>query len=142
MVKNISEHQTKIIYEITSAEHKRARKLACDSEFIKWVQDLREKYIVKGFLMPLYARDGLYSRSTKRVDKLGNHILRWEESGKKIAETSEGWIHNEEMWFWWYLTEGQEIISSPIKIPDALKIDAIPDMAGGPQWSENISFFR
>jgi hypothetical protein len=126
MDKNTSENPTKIIYEITSAEHKRARKLADDSEFIRWVGDLRQKYIVKGFLMPLYARDGLYSRSTKRVDKLGNYILRCEESGEKIAETSKGWIHNEEMWFWWYLTEGQEIVSSTISIPDALKVEGSP----------------
>ena len=135
MVKNTSEKQARIIREITRAERSRARKLAGDSELTKWVGDLRQKYIVNGFLVPLYARDGLYSILSRRLTKFGSYILPWEDNGKIFAERSPGWIRNEEMWFWLYLTEGQEIISSPISIPDALKIAGIP---AHPIWQDII----
>ena len=114
------------VSEIIGIEQKRAKKLLESPAFGKWVIDFRQKYIASGFLMPFYAGDGRYSRPRRRVSEFGNYILPWQMQGKIFHEVSPGWIRNEETWFWFYLTDGQEIISSNISIPDVLKIDGVP----------------
>ena len=128
-----------VILEIIITEQKRASKLLERPIFKKWVADFRQKYIANGFLTPFYARDSRYSRSRRRVSEFGNHILPWETHGKMFHEVSPGWIRNEETWFWFYLTDGQEVISSNISIPDILKIDGVPaDLI----WQEIIAVMK
>ena len=114
------------ISEIVKTEQKRAKKLMGNPIFRDWVRSFRETYIVNGFLMPLYARDGMYSRPKRRVSEFGEYILPWDMYGKEFHEGPQGWVRNEAMWFWSYLTDGQEIISSNISIPEVLSIDGIP----------------
>ena len=111
---------------IIESEQAHAGKIM-NNEFLRdWLQAFRKKYIVDGFLTPFYARDGRYSRPRLRVSEFGNYILPWEAQEKIFHEVSPGWIRNEDTWFWFYLTDGQEIISSGISIPDILKIDGVP----------------
>jgi len=124
---------------IIIAEQKRAKGLAEDPIFRDWVQSFRERYIVHGFLMPLYSRDGRYSRSKRRVSKFGNYILNEEMLGNEFQEDLQGWVKNEEMWFWPYLTDGQEIIRANISIPDMLTVDGAPaDLV----WQQIVSLAK
>lgn len=127
------------VSEIIKTEQKRAKELTENPIFRDWVQSFRERYIVNGFLTPLYARDGRYSRSRRRVSELGNYILPWEMQGKEFQEGLQGWVKNEEMWFWSYLTDDQEVISSNISIPEVFSIDAVPaDLV----WQEIVSLAK
>lgn len=127
------------VSEIIKTEQKRAKELTENPIFRDWVQSFRERYIVNGFLTPLYARDGRYSRSRRRVSELRNYILSWEMQGKEFQEGLQGWVKNEEMWFWSYLTDAQEIISSNISIPEVLSIDGVP---AGLVWQEIVSLAK
>ncbi len=115
-----------IVSEIIGAEQRRAEQLAGNPIFNDWVRSFREKYIVNGFLSLIYNHDGRYSRPKNRVSKFGNYILTEEMVGKEFQEDLQGWVKNEEMWFWFYLTDGQEIINSRKSIDDVFKIDGIP----------------
>jgi len=127
------------VSEIIKTEQKRAKKLRGNPIFREWVRSFRERHIVNGFLTPLYTRDGRYSRSPRRVSELGNYILSGEMQGKEFQEGVQGWVKNEEMWFWSYLTDGQEIISSNISIPEVLSIDGVPaDLV----WQEIVSIAK
>ena len=61
-----------------------------DALFEKRVNDIRQKYIVDGFLMPVYARDGRYARFKLRVGKFGNYILPAEMQGTVFFEGYQG----------------------------------------------------
>jgi hypothetical protein len=140
MVKKTDDIQLgKVTLEIIKSEQKRAKKITGDPGLKKWVEGFREKFIVNDFLAPIYARDGLYSRVKLRVSKFGNYILPWEAQGKAFHKASQGWIRNEESWFWLYLTDGQEIISSRISIPDVLTIGGIPAY---PIWQEIVTVVK
>lgn len=115
-----------IVSEISEVERRRAEELTGNPIFNDWVQSFREKYIVKGFLSLIYAGDGRYSRPKNRVSKFGNYILTEEMAGIEFQEHTRGWVKNEEMWFWFYLTDGQEIISPKIPSPEVFVIDGIP----------------
>ena len=67
------------VSEIIETEQKRAKKLVKDAVFRKWAADFRQKYIVDGFVIPFYSRDGRYARSQQRVSKFGNYIMPWEK---------------------------------------------------------------
>ncbi len=87
----IEDKQTpEAISEIIKAEQKRAKELTENPIFRDWVRLFRESYIVKGFLTPLYARDGKHSRSRRRVSELGKYILSWDMYGKEFQEGPQG----------------------------------------------------
>ncbi len=139
MIQTNDSHLPDFLSEIIQAEQERARRIAEDNTLIDWVQAFRQKYIVNGLLMPLYARDGRYSGSRRRVNDFGNYIMPWELQGIVFHEVSPGWIRNEDGCFWSYLTSGQEIIRSDIPIPDMLKIDGTP---AGLVWQEIVAITK
>ena len=71
------------------------------------------------------AWDGRYGRSRRRIEKFGNYILPNEidmADNKFYPESRRGWIRNEYMWFWFYLSEGQVMAhTGPSTIPEAIK---------------------
>lgn len=126
MTETAAMQSPEVVRELIEAEARRARKLTRSAAFARWVAVFRRRYIVNGFLAPLYARDGRYSRPGLRVSTFGDYILPSEAQGKMCHDVSPGWVRNEEAWFWSYLADGQEVMSSRIPIPDVLKIDGVP----------------
>ena len=135
-----SKHRNELLSEIRVAEERRATKLQSETQLSKWVKDFRKKYIVDGFLTPLYAWDGMYSRPRKRVDEFGDFILPYETVGKVFYEGApRGWIRQESLWFWEYLISGQQVIYSKeiTKLPDHIRLD---DMPAENVWHEIVQF--
>ncbi|MFC1965274.1 hypothetical protein ACFLWG_04685, partial [Chloroflexota bacterium] len=129
----------KVFSEIIELEQKQGEVLMGNPVFIDWIKTFRKKYIVDGFLIPFYAYDGRYSRSRNRISKQGDYILPREMLGEVFHEGWEGWIRNEETWFWSYLGCGQETISWDKTVPEAIKIEGIP---GKLIWQEIVSITR
>jgi hypothetical protein len=125
--------------EIMESERVKAGKILKSQVLLDWLKAFRKKYIVNGFLMPFYAKDGRYSHPRLRVSKFGDYILPWKTQGKIFHEVPPGWIRNEDTWFWLYLTGGQEIIISRIPIPDILKIDGIPSQL---IWQDVVAIMK
>lgn len=125
-----------VVSEISRTEQRRAKELAGNPIFNDWVRSFRERYIVNGFLSPLYNRDGRYSRPKNRVSKFGNYILTEEMVGKEFQKNERGWVKSEDMWFWFYLTDGQEIINPEVPLYGMFNIDGIPAMLIWPEIVE------
>ena len=96
----------KVIGTIQDAERNLAKDLVNNPVFNKRVDKLREKYIVKGFLLPFYARGGRIAESHARIREYGNFILSSDYTGKNINGVALSHIHNEDMWFRFFLREG------------------------------------
>lgn len=124
MAKNTSE----VVKEIAAAEQVRAATITNNPYFTEWVEGIREEFIAKGFLKLFYAWDNRYGRSRKRIEKYGNYILPIDMAGNKFyPESRRGWIRNEHMWFWFYLSEGQVMAhTGPSTIPEAIKTKGTP----------------
>lgn len=134
-----SKISAKLLTEIKDAQKQRADKLQSDDRFGQWVKRVRKKYIADAFLMPLYAPDGSYSRSRKRVSQFGDFILPSEMGGQVFyKEASPTWIRQESVWFWAYLISGQQAIYSNelSKLPDHIRLDDRPTDA---VWREIVS---
>ena len=69
------------IKEIDVAEQKRAKKLAPNPLLLEWVKDFWHKYIVTGFLMPLYSWNNRYSRTRERIKHFSDSILPYDMMG-------------------------------------------------------------
>lgn len=126
----------KLITEIRSTEKVRAQKLARTPLLTDWIREFRKKYITDGFLMPLYAGGGAYSRPRERIQKYGDFILPDEKVGEVFhRETYKDWIHQESMWFWEYLVSGQQAIFAKeiAELPEHMKLDDMPAHA---VWQE------
>jgi hypothetical protein len=124
--------------EIRLAEQKCAEKLAQAPLLTHWVKEFRKKYITDGFLMPLYAGDGAYSRPRERIQKYGDFILPYEKVGEVFhGETYKDRIHQESMWFWEYLVSGQQVIfaKEQSELPEHIRLDSIPAHA---VWQELV----
>lgn len=124
-----SKHRNELLSEIRVAEERRANKLQGETQLSEWVKHFRQKYIIDGFLRPLYAWDGAYSRPHKRIIGFGDFILPYEMVGKVFDEdASRGWVCQESLWFWEYLISGQEIIFSRelSKLPLHMRLHDIP----------------
>jgi hypothetical protein len=128
-----------IIAQIAEAEKRRAKRVMNDPAFQNRVAQIRQKYIVDGFLIPVYWSGGRLSHSKLRVSRYGNYILSSEMQGTEFLEGRPSWIRNEYTWFWIYLKEGQEVVSSNILLPEQYKIDGIP---ANLVWPEIIGLLK
>jgi hypothetical protein len=118
-----------LLGEIKDAEERRASALEANPELEAWTKRVRQKFVVNGFLMPFYSWDGRRSRSLKRIQELGNYILPDEFVGHVFYKEAEhSWVLQESMWFWEYLSYGQEAIlrGGPSSLPQECKIEGIP----------------
>jgi len=126
----VAKNTSEVVEEIAEAEQARAATITNNPYFTEWVEAIREEFIAKGFLKLFYAWDGRYGRSRRRIEKFGNYILPNEidmADNKFYPESRRGWIRNEYMWFWFYLSEGQVIAhTSPSSIPEAIKTKGTP----------------
>jgi hypothetical protein len=126
MIENNKNRVPIVVTEIIEAEMRRAKRVMADPVLGNRVGAIRQKYIVDGFLMPVYGRDGRYTRSKIRVSQFGNFILPEKTQGTVFFAGKQGWIRNEPIWFWEYLKEGQEVVSSDIELGDKYGINGIP----------------
>jgi hypothetical protein len=117
---------SKYLLEINEAERRRAATVMRNPVFTDWVRTFRQKFIVNGFLKPVYSVDGRFSIADLRIKQFGNYILPWERQGEVFHDRPKAWIRAEDTWFWWYLTDGQEIIPSRVGLPEKYKIEGIP----------------
>jgi hypothetical protein len=134
--------QNDIIDEIRIAEELRAKKIKQDKRLGRLVKKLRQEYIADGFLMPLYERNGGYALSLQRIYERGNYILSDETLGEEFHRGNQkDWIHQEAIWFWMYLINGQEYVfkESIEKLPEPFKI---PGMPAEPVWHELTDIVR
>jgi hypothetical protein len=99
-----------ILSEIKTAEEEQAGKLMTSPGFASWVETTRNKYIVGEFIRYFYAYQGRFSRGDRRVRKLGNYILPTSRTGELFDEENNDRVHNEEFWFWLYLTTGYDAL--------------------------------
>jgi hypothetical protein len=128
-----------VVDDIIEVEKKRAQRFMADALFGKRVNEIRQKYIVDGFLMPLYAHDGRYARFRRRVNQFGNYIVPEEKQGTAFFEGGQGRLINELMWFWIYLREGQEVISPDIELVKQYRINGIPSNL---VWPEIVALLK
>jgi len=127
-----SRERNELLPEIRAAERQRAAKLQNKTQLSDWVKSFRKKYIVDGFLFPLYAWDGTYSRPRKRSSEFGDFIMPYEMVGEVFyKEDRRGWIRQESLWFWQYLIYGQQIIYSReiSKSPPPIVLEDTPAVA-------------
>ena len=117
-----------LLGEVSKAEERRASTIVRNPELLAWTRRMRHEYIAKGFLMPLYSWDGRYGRSKARVSMFGDHILADEFIGQIFyKEAGHGWVLQESMWFWEYLTNGQEtVLLRDSSLPEEYKLEGIP----------------
>jgi hypothetical protein len=114
-------------YEIAALEKTRASELVKRLEDSHLIEDFREQFIVRGFLMPLYS---FGSRTFQtRLSSFGKHILPDTMYGKPLSLKDGTWIKNEDTAFWWYITIGQEILGVDDKSMDFMKIEGQPAVA-------------
>jgi len=128
-VKLRDEIRKNLLAEIYSAEKARAQKLVKDPLMVDWVREFRKKYIADGFLMPLYAGDGAWSRSRARIEKYGDFILPWERRGEVIQrETPAERIQPESLLFWDFLASGQRVVfpKKLSKLPKHIRLRKMP----------------
>jgi hypothetical protein len=125
-----------ILDEINGFEQKRATAVMQNPAFMDWVREFRRKFIVQGFLNPVYTVGGRFSIADARVAKFGDYILPSQMYGKVFQEGPKAWIRAEDIWFWLYLTAGQEIIVSDTAIPEQYQIPGIP---AGLVWREIVA---
>jgi len=140
MVRLTPEEENALIGQLHSAESKRAASLMSNSDFEPMIQRIRQKYIENGFLMPVYAWDGSWGRSSWRIKKFGNYVLGQDLVGKNFYAGQQGWIRNEPVWFWHYLIDGQ--IWSQVEnksFPEHLKIEGMPALL---LWDELSTLIR
>lgn len=113
-------------YEIAALEKTRASELVKRLEDSHLIEDFREQFIVRGFLMPLYSF-GSTSYQT-RISSFGKYILPETMYGELLSGEDENrtWIRNEDTAFWWYMTLGQEILGVDENTNDFMKIEGQP----------------
>lgn len=114
------------VYETTALEKTRASELVKSLASSNLIQDFREQFIVRGFLMPLYS---FGSRSYQtRIGSFGKYILPDTTYGEPLSFEDEDrtWIRNEDSVFWWYMTLGQEILGVDENTDDFMKIEGQP----------------
>jgi len=112
------------VYEIATLEKTRASELVKRLANSNLIQEFREQFIVRGFLMPLYS---FGSRSFQtRIGSFGKYILPDTMYGKPLSLNDPTWIRNEDTVFWWYMTLGQEILGVDENTNDFLKIEGQP----------------
>ena len=99
-----------ILSEIKTAEEKRAGELTARPGFISWVKATRQKYIVEEFITYFYAYQGRFSRGYRRAKNLGDYVLPTSRTGELFDEENQAHVHNEQTWFWLYLTMGYEAL--------------------------------
>ena len=115
-----------VLSEINQAELRRAKAVMRDPVFMDWVQKFREKYIVNGFLIPVYMSGGRMFIAELRVKQFGDYILPWEMYDRVFYENPKAWIRAEDTWFWTYLMLGQKILIPKMGIPEKYKVRGMP----------------
>ena len=97
--------------EIVERRHAaRVMRELIEPPFATKVKDFRQKYIVSGFLYPLYSWDKRYSRPLHRIERLGDFVQSREMAGELFGERGREWVVQEEYWFSEYLIYGQNAI--------------------------------
>jgi hypothetical protein len=115
--------------EIKTLEKTRAKELFNKLGAIKVIQDFREQFIVRGFLMPLYSKDS--SSFTARIGSFGKYILPDTYYGQQLSQKDNSQIRNEDVVFWRYLIEGQEMLGVDENSASFIKIEGQPAI---PVW--------
>jgi hypothetical protein len=114
-------------YEIAALEKMRALELVNRLTNSYLIQDFREQFIGRGFLMPLYS---FGSRSYQtRISSFGKYIQPDTVYGEPLSLDKKTWIRNEETAFWWYITLGQEILGVDDNTSKFMKIEGKPAVA-------------
>ncbi|MFC1946689.1 hypothetical protein ACFLXY_02075 [Chloroflexota bacterium] len=117
------------IEEIKTLEKTRAEDLFNRLVDSKVILDFRERFIVRGFLMPLYSF-GTPSFTT-RIGSFGKYILPDTYYGRQLSRKDRSRIINENLVFWRYLIEGQEILCVDENSASFMKIEGQPAI---PVW--------
>jgi len=124
----------KSIEEIQILEQTRATELMNELRNRNWVNDFRETYIVRGFLMPVYSPDSLSFHT--RIGSFGKHILADAYYGQALVLKDETVIRNENAIFWKYMIWGQEVFDFDEKLEPFEKIIRIEGVPSESIWRE------
>lgn len=124
MVKRKDKELSESFNEIRALERTRAVELRDNKATKKFIEEFREQYIVRGFLMPLYSFGS--SSFQTRIGSFDKYILSWKDYGQRLSNKKQGWIRSEDFVFWRYLIDGQEILGVNSKSEGFMKIDGYP----------------